>query len=948
MAHRASLKMVLRIVFLYVFVISSFSGFSQILYPILDQNPANVHFKQINVKSNPVRIIYPEGADSLAFLTARSLFTQMPDAEILAKNLTHKWSILLQNQGLNSNGFISLYAPRGEFYTTPSQDASLQATNHWLTLLSAHEIRHIYQNELATSGISRIFKFLWGSNGQGLYSNLLIPHWVWEGDAIETETRLNNQVGRSNIPQFSNVLNAYLWQFGVPNYSKLMAKNYRENVPNHYVFGQFITHKLSKDYGLDEIGHIWQKTLNKPRLFSFSNQIKNKSGFSIDQFVGNILKNQLDTLKQAVGHAKYSVISPINSKGFSSYDYPQKISNGKVIAIKMAFQEIPSLVEIENARERKLCLLGPVYPSNMLSASDQFVVWSEIKYHPRWTQKQSTKLVFFDLGNHQKYDWSNNQKWICPSISPDSKYVSFIELQNNGSSTLKIHDRETKELIDTLRYDASTQIIQPRISTGGLISFILLNSGRKKILVYDFLQKKMIAVRDFGSTNIASTFLYNDHVYFNLPLAKVDQIARWNYKDQSIDYITQSQFGAYSISFSPVSKEPFVFSNYTAKGNQICLGNLSESYPVNLTDIRMEVAPAIASAINQQNLEVSSYSRWNLINPYAWGPLVNSQFNKLDIGLLSKNLNNTLQLGLGYIYDVNEQTGSKYLRASYQGWFPVIDFSFQQGARNTSLYIDKRSPLDSLRSDQWNQTKMDIGVRIPLLLTQGAFQEQLYLSSTYSMFQVDGYNLPLRYKSEAFDGTYSSMIHQINYSKLLFKSHWDLQSRLGYQLNMYWNGMPFKQSLQAELWGFQARIYLPGFFKNHGFLLKASYQQEMKGNYNFNSPFIFTRGFLYGVNQRWTNLSLDYKFPIANTSIKLGRLLYFTRFKGNMFVDVGKGVPNATKLDVYKFYESIGLDISSNFHVLRFSQGFELGVRFLFKPQLNQFEIYPLVLDLGF
>jgi hypothetical protein len=345
---------------------------------------------------------------------------------------------------------------------------------------------------------------------------------------------------------------------------------------------------------------------------------------------------------------------------------------------------------------------------------------------------------------------------------------------------------------------------------------------------------------------------------------------------------------------------------------------------------------------------VSSYSRWNLINPYAWGPLVNSQFNKLDIGLLSKNLNNTLQLGLGYIYDVNEQTGSKYLRASYQGWFPVIDFSFQQGARNTSLYIDKRSPLDSLRSDQWNQTKMDIGVRIPLLLTQGAFQEQLYLSSTYSMFQVDGYNLPLRYKSEAFDGTYSSMIHQINYSKLLFKSHWDLQSRLGYQFNMYWNGMPFKQSLQAELWGFQARIYLPGFFKNHGFLLKASYQQEMKGNYNFNSPFIFTRGFLYGVNQRWTNLSLDYKFPIANTSIKLGRLLYFTRFKGNMFVDVGKGVPNATKLDVYKFYESIGLDISSNFHVLRFSQGFELGVRFLFKPQLNQFEIYPLVLDLGF
>ena len=35
--------------------------------------------------------------------------------------------------------------------------------------------------------------------------------------------------------------------------------------------------------------------------------------------------------------------------------------------------------------------------SNMLSASDQFVVWSEIVYHPRYTQKQHTKLVFYDF-----------------------------------------------------------------------------------------------------------------------------------------------------------------------------------------------------------------------------------------------------------------------------------------------------------------------------------------------------------------------------------------------------------------------------------------------------------------------------------------------------------------------------------------------------------------------
>jgi hypothetical protein len=943
MAHRASVKMVLRIVFAFLIGIS-FSGYSQIVYPIVEQNPSHLHFKQIRIRGEAVRVIYPEGADSLAFTTARSLSTHWPEAKISNNSLRNKWSIILQNQGLISNGFVSLYAPRGEFYTTPSQDVSLQSTNDWLHLLSSHETRHIYQNELATTGISRIFKLFWGSNGQGLYSNLMIPNWLWEGDAIETETRLNNQVGRSNIPQFSNTLNAYLTQFGVPSYSKLMSRNFRENMPNHYVFGQFITHKLSSQNGFNEIGHLWQNTLNKPGLFSFSKQVKKEFGLNIDRYVEQLLQKQLDTIRKRGLNSSYSIISPKIKSGFTTYDFPQNIGHGKVIAIKSGFQEIPSLVEIENFKERKLCLIGPAYPSNMLSASDQFVVWSEIVYHPRYTQKQHTKLVFYDFKRNSKSIWTTNKKAICPSISPDSKYVSYLELQNNGESFLKIYEKETKVLVDSLYFNSSTQVIQPRISSNGLLSYISLYHGRKQIVIYNYMLKQVINKRDFGSNNIAASFLHEDYVYFNLPVGQVDQLARWNFKDNSVAYVTNTNFGAYSISFSNVTSEPYVFSKYSATGNQIGVGRLNESYSIDLND-QSAVAPR---EFKQDNFDVSTYSRWNLINPYAWGPLINSQFNKLDLGLLSKNLTNTLQLGLGFIYDASEQTGTKYIRASYQGWFPVVDFSLQQGPRNTSLYIDKKNPLDSLRSDQWNQTKMDIGIRIPLLLTRGAFQEQLYVSSTYSIFKVDGYNLPLRYKSEAFNGTYSSMIYQINYSKLLNKSFWDLQSKLGYQLNLYWNGMPFKQSLQSELWGIQAKVYLPGFFKNHGFLIRASFQQEMKGNYNFNSPFVFTRGYLYEVNQRWTNLSLDYKFPIANTSIKLGRLLYFTRFKGNVFMDLSKGVPDLNKLNVYKSYESVGLDVSSNFHVLRFSQGFELGIRFLYKPRLNQYEFYPLVLDLGF
>lgn len=935
--------MVLRIFFLG-FLFLKFQGFSQMVYPILDQNPSNIVFKQINIPKLSLRLIFPDGADSLAFKTATFLNHQLPVSGITSSKLKHKWTIILQNQGLISNGFISLFAPRGEFYTTPSQDASLQATNDWLNLLASHETRHIFQNELARTGLSRFFRLLWGSNGQGLYSNLMIPNWLWEGDAIETESRNNNHIGRSNIPQFTNTLNAYLWQFGVPSYSKIMSRNYKENMPNHYVFGQYISQELTSQFGIDFVGNLWNKTLNDPQLFSFSKKIKKLSGYTIDTYVESILKRKLDSIKQEKSFNLYPVISPVNKKDYTSYDFPQNLGDNKIIAIKSSFADIPTLVEIHNSKERSLCLMGPMYPSNMLSASSKFVIWSEIMFHPRWSQKQLTRLVLYDFERQKKEFLHENKKWICPSISPDSKYISFIELQDNGFSILKIMSLDHKKIIDSIRFNTSVQIIQPRISSNGLVSYVHLQNGRKILKIYDFITQKKVAERDFGTHNIAAVFLYKECVYFNLPNGPIDQLARWDFEKNKVEYVTNTQFGAYSISFSPNDLDSYVFNQYSALGNQICNGHFNESHEFVLDE---KVINRFISPQNEQFIS-SSYSRWNLLNPYAWGPIVSSEFNKLDVGLISKNITNSFQLGLGFIYDANEKTSSKYLRASYQGLFPVFDFSFQQGSRNTSLYIDKVNPKDSLRSDQWIQTKMDFGIRLPLVLTHGAFQESLNVSSTYSVFRVEGYNLPLRYKSEAFDGTYSSMIHQINYSKLLNKSQWDIQSKWGYQINLYWNGMPFKQSIRSELWGIQAKLFLPGLLKNHGLSIKTSYQQVMKGNYNFNSPFIFTRGYLYEINERLTNLSLDYKFPIANTSIKFGRFLYFTRFKGNLFLDLGKGIQDPSKANSNKTYTALGFDFSSNFHLLRFSKGFELGLRLLFKPQTNQYEFYPLVLDIGF
>jgi hypothetical protein len=228
-----------------------------------------------------------------------------------------------------------------------------------------------------------------------------------------------------------------------------------------------------------------------------------------------------------------------------------------------------------------------------------------------------------------------------------------------------------------------------------------------------------------------------------------------------------------------------------------------------------------------ETFKTKPYSKLNLINIYSWGPYVSSSGNKIELSVLSKNVTNTLQVGAGYQWDANERTGTQFVKGSFQGWWPVIDFLAQQGGRQTQIYLDRKLPYDSLRTDQWIQRKMDIGIRLPFNLTHSAFQENLTWSSTYSIFQVEGYDLPKRYRSEAFDGTYSSMNHSLSYNKMLNKSLLDLQSKWGIQANIYWTGMPFKQELQAELLAFQARIFLPGLLNHHGLSLRLCFQKEM-------------------------------------------------------------------------------------------------------------------------
>ncbi|TGE17789.1 TolB-like translocation protein [Hymenobacter elongatus] len=946
--------------------LSLLPALAQPTLPVLPQNPASLRWYQ--VRTPHFQVLFPQGFEPQAQRTALRLEQVYGPASASLEKEPRPVSVILQNQTTVSNGFVTIIPRHSEFFTTAPQDPFLTGTLDWLDQLAVHEYRHIVQYDKGQQGLGRLAYTLFGYGGLGLVT-LGIPDWFWEGDAVGTETLLTRS-GRGRIPYFDIGLRANLLAGRRFDYSKAVAGSYRDNVPNHYVLGYFMTTNFKRTNG----PNAWSDVLNRYyRLpvypFSFSNSLRRSAGngLRVDDLYERTIQ-QLDSTWRA--QQRPLTLTPATTfattadpKIFTEYQYPQYVSDSAVLAVKTGLGDISQLVLLRRgAPEQRVYVQGLVNNPEMLSVGGGKACWLEFRPDLRWGQRISSDIRVLDIASGQLTRLTTKQRYTTAALSADGTAIIAVRASSDYQNQLVVLDARTgqeKRVLPNLNNDF---YLQPRWQADQrTIVVVTLKTGGKTIETIDTETGQHRALLPVSNTNLSHPQPWGDYVLYNSPQSGIDNVYAVDTRSGQIRQVTSRPLGAYHAAVAPGGQQ-LAFHDFRAEGARVAQMPLQpEQWPVvapaappatAYTDPLLGQEPGTrtvgpilpdSSVSPATPLALKRYHRLShVFNVFSWGLVQSPTGQGLSVGIRSQDILNTVQAVVGAGYDQVERTANVSADVSYQGLFPVLDLGFRRGGREASAF-DQRS--NRLVTDRWTYNRVTVGGRLPFNLTRSKYQQFLSLGAYYSGEQVQGYELPTRPFTEVgFGKSLHVLNYTLAYSHVLKRSKRDVAPRWGQTLTASWRHTPFDVGLQARQWAAFGSVYVPGIGKHHSVRLRGGYQrQELLEHYRFSPAVFYPRGQDYVNFNALRTGSIEYRLPLADTHWTLGRVLYIQRIKAMGFVDAAAG-----RGPVNRDYHTAGLDVSFVFNPLRLRTSLEAGVRTIYNVRTGVWLVQPLVLDIGF
>ncbi len=903
-----------------------------------------IKWQQFNTPA--VRVIFPQGLELQASRVAGNIQYLNDKNRSSIGPLSKKIDLILNNQGVLSNGYVTLMPYRSEFYTTPPQDGFSLGTLSWLDMLSVHEYRHALQYMNLRQGYTKYAWWLFGDAGWGTMINLTTPTWFFEGDAVATETALSNQ-GRGRMPSFLQPYKSLL--LTGRNYTYMKARNgsYRDMVPDAYELGYLLC-----SYGREKFGNdLWSKVITRTAwmngiIYPFSDAVMVLTGLNTRQFYKKALADYTETWSNDLRNIETTPFTTVSepSRTVTDYRFPVYQPNGNLLVYKKSYKETGAIYQIAgDGSERRICTTG-ISSDPYFTANGKQITWTEVTWDERYSAKNYSDVVIYQTDRSRKIYLTRKQRYFSPSFSPDGTRIAVVEIDSAGISRIKILDSQSGVVMHTLPNPAELIHTYPKwdIDGNSIICSARTPEANMLIISQSISTGKISGLTSGYNQVIGEVLVTPESILFTSGFSGINNIFSLSRADGSIRQLTGSTFGAYYPAISPDNKV-LVYTDYHSRGYSLVSASVDSLLwkPVNPESQKsadkfnfsyfQTEGGNIFDKIPDLKPEAGPYRPLGhpaSIHSWSLSPTVYST----GLNITSDNVLNNLHFEGGFRYYYIEEAPGYNASIKYGGFYPVLSAGISRYYRHAGILEVLTEGMSRVTQSVDNQISLNL--EVPLNFTKGAFYRQANIGIGYNFISVkdlsEGFNTPGDpFIVSALEGNASVTIKKK-------RAYQNITTPLGLGLELTANhSIAFTRGMQYQA---IADFAIRGLAPNHNLVLSAGWKYEPDHNeYRFMDLFLYPRGYQTPAYDWMFTLQSSYHLPLAYPDFGFLGIFYCSRIRVSLYADFGyASAPGSLNLNSNGILGSAGAELIFDTRWLNLVD-IPMGVRFslLLTPEAN-------------
>jgi hypothetical protein len=831
------------------------------------------------IQSESTNIFFPKGWGRPAQLVAG--YIRQFDSLSLPTSLGEqsvKANIVLQPYSTVSNGYVAYGPFKSEFYLTGNPDIYSQSSSDWLQQLSYHEYRHIQQfRAFRKYPLPKLFYVLLGEFGLDFYSNMVIPNYFWEGDAVYHETRFTN-AGRGRTNNFYNPFRVIFENNKHYNWMQWRNGSMRKNIPNHYALGYLLASYGYEKYGDDFWKNITGGALNLKGIFyPFQHSFKSHYQISYKQFTKDAFRHFES------GYNKKDSASAERSDLFRSNQYWSYWVNEKeYIYLENSYKKLPRFF-LKNDSSGEITALQYQWISNerQFHYNNDHIVYTNYDVNTRWSWTTWQDIVLYDLKSATQKQITHKGKYFQPAVNENTDKIVAI-YQNADMNNLHLLTKEDNGewKVQEIRNESAFTYHHPRIYDETI--YAILHDKQSRMSIASITadgQHQLLFEPIFAQ--IGNFVISNDTLFCNMNYEGRDRI--FAFKDNRF-YLLNNENETETYYFLDQKNGKFIYADYQLPGLTIQTAatdrfqwkpiektywNKHENY-FNLASLHKQ----LTSDIKAETLPVKRVSATGSpFRIYSWLTTPESE-DEISVSVEAANIINNLYAHAGYNYNTTNRISKVNAGVTMGALFTRLSLNFQH---------QRRGEIAVLRADStvtlagYTQDELSLSAAVPL--TWYRHRSIKTLSTQAIVSRVAFNNTSTRNRTD-----YNSFKFITQYTSYIPPAQNNIQTRWGYsllgRLDYNWG------DVKANRFSLMGTMFLPGVSANHAFDFSLSHQNSDKTNQIALPEYItLSRGFRQMFVHQLYKFSSNYHLPLVYPDWGFANIVFIQRLRTQLFYD---------------------------------------------------------------